>query len=569
MASFTWIGGTLGTWADPAAWAGPGGVPGAADTAIVNVPSSAVPGVPAYVIQGPGTVGTLQATGALILDGSFTIGAMALGASGMLNIGIGSTVQASGITSGGDGGIVVNGGKLVSAGTVAIADLNVRNGATVELADLFLNGGTFVAPDATSILEIGTAGSGVAGTVVVDTGAILSMTNTSPGIVFSTVTLPGLLNNGTVTADSVSPVVINAGTNNGILSGVTIASAFPGSSTFVNNGTIQSGAVTVLRDLTGTGQVVISDFGDLRVGHSVQATIDFSGNFSRLGLLADAFPGAISGGTDLSLTHFADDDFLYLPSPLTGATYTQLSPTDGSLFLATAGGTITLHMVGSYTANPALQFSTAQIVGLSGNQLVPACFATGTRIATPRGAIAVEDLAIGDTVETLSSDGPRRIIWIGHRRIDIARHPKPAEVRPVRIEPGAFADGVPRRALCLSPDHAVFIDGALIPVKHLVNGTTVAVLPVDDITYWHVELDRHEVLLAEGLPAESYLDTGDRSNFANGGDVVTLHPAMRALTWDARACAPLVVTGPEVERARAVLARRARSRPAPRRVRRG
>jgi len=47
---------------------------------------------------------------------------------------------------------------------------------------------------------------------------------------------------------------------------------------------------------------------------------------------------------------------------------------------------------------------------------------------------------------------------------------------------------------------------------------------MDEVTYYHVELDDHDLLLAEGLPVESYLDTGDRSNFENGGGPIALHP---------------------------------------------
>jgi hypothetical protein len=127
-------------------------------------------------------------------------------------------------------------------------------------------------------------------------------------------------------------------------------------------------------------------------------------------------------------------------------------------------------------------------------------------------------------------------------------------VWPIRIEAGAFGPAEPRRPLFLSPDHAVFQDGALIPVKYLVNGTTVTQMPVDTVTYFHVELARHAVLLADGLPAESYLDTGDRSDFANGGGVVRLHPDFASLRREAEACAPLVITGPVLEAVRDRLA---------------
>jgi hypothetical protein len=94
----------------------------------------------------------------------------------------------------------------------------------------------------------------------------------------------------------------------------------------------------------------------------------------------------------------------------------------------------------------------------------------------------------------------------------------------------------------------------------LVNGTTIAQVPMDAIRYYHVELPRHDVLLAERLPVESYLDTGNRSNFANGGGPIALHPDFAALSWEVLACAPLTVAGPRLDAARASVAFIAASR---------
>ena len=106
----------------------------------------------------------------------------------------------------------------------------------------------------------------------------------------------------------------------------------------------------------------------------------------------------------------------------------------------------------------------------------PPCFRAGTRIMTDRGRVAVEALCTGDHVMTLAGIS-QPIVWIGHRRVDCSRHAKPHQVWPVRISKGAFGPGTPRRNLWLSPDHAVFVDGVLIPIKYLVNGTTIAQMP--------------------------------------------------------------------------------------------
>jgi hypothetical protein len=189
-----------------------------------------------------------------------------------------------------------------------------------------------------------------------------------------------------------------------------------------------------------------------------------------------------------------------------------------------------------------------------------ACFAEGTRIATGRGQVPVEALHVGDRVlgpwgETMA------VRWLGHRRVDCARHPRPEAVQPVKVRAGAFRPGVPSRDLYLSPDHALFIAPpgmrpVLIPVHLLIDGDSVVRQTVARVTYWHVELERHAVLLAEGLPCESYLDTGNRADFDNGGPAVRLHPEFAATHWDARACAPQARGGPALDWARSWLAAR-------------
>jgi hypothetical protein len=181
----------------------------------------------------------------------------------------------------------------------------------------------------------------------------------------------------------------------------------------------------------------------------------------------------------------------------------------------------------------------------------PPCFVAGTRIATERGEAAVEALRPGDRVRTRGGFSP--IAWLGRRTLDCRRHPRPQDVLPVRIAPHAFGRSRPARTLYLSPDHAVFVGGALIPVRYLVNGASIAQVAAGRVAYWHVELPRHEVLFAEGLGCESYLDTGNRGAFANGGGVIAAHPDFSHRVWQSAACAPLVTAGPALARAKSRL----------------
>jgi hypothetical protein len=192
--------------------------------------------------------------------------------------------------------------------------------------------------------------------------------------------------------------------------------------------------------------------------------------------------------------------------------------------------------------------------------LVTACFRRGTRVRTDNGDVPVETLREGDVVATLLGEGAARVRWIGYRTSDCTRHPRPTELWPVRVAAGAFASGLPARDLWLSPGHAVFVGdggGALIPIRHLVNGASIAQHAVPQISYFHIACDTHEVLFAEDLPAESYLDAGNRAAFANGGDTMQLHPNFAETAWSARACFPLYKHGALVLAARRRLLERA------------
>ena len=118
------------------------------------------------------------------------------------------------------------------------------------------------------------------------------------------------------------------------------------------------------------------------------------------------------------------------------------------------------------------------------------CFAGGTRLDAEDGPIAVEDLQIGDHV--LNAAGQLRPVrWIGRRHLDLTRHTEPKKVLPIRISAGALAPGLPRRDLLVSPDHAMLLDGLLIPAKLLLNGASIRREERwRSVTYYHVEWTR-------------------------------------------------------------------------------
>jgi uncharacterized repeat protein (TIGR03803 family) len=217
----------------------------------------------------------------------------------------------------------------------------------------------------------------------------------------------------------------------------------------------------------------------------------------------------------------------------------------GSISFADVGSGLIADSAGDLFG-PAAGGGYGTVFEITGSGFQVTCYRQGTMIATPEGERAVELLAVGDLVQAECA-GLVPVKWIGYRRINCTRHPDPRRVWPVRIVAGAFGNELPRRDLWLSPEHAVFVDDVLIPIKRLINGATIAQIPVDNVTYYHIELDRHDILLAEGLPAESYLDTGDRSKFANGGAAIVMHPDFSARMWEMKGCAPLVVYGHELK----------------------
>jgi hypothetical protein len=183
------------------------------------------------------------------------------------------------------------------------------------------------------------------------------------------------------------------------------------------------------------------------------------------------------------------------------------------------------------------------------------CLLSGTSIATSDGSVFVEDLSIGTMVLTASGDS-RPVRWLGHRGIDCSRHPNPAAVWPIRIQAGAFAPSQPARDLWMSRGHSVLVGGVLIQAETLVNGATIVQVPRERVEYWHVELDSHDVLLAEGVPTETYLDVGNRTDFNNGGAYLEAYPEFRS-KLDSETCVPIVKDGPVVQKTKEILLARA------------
>ena len=461
------------------------------------------------------------------VTGQLDVGDAAAGALTIVN---GATVSASqlvaGLQSGGSGNINVEdtGSKLsvvnnVTLGANGVGVLTLGQGTTLSVVNV-LDVGKFgvvsqfnatIDPNYYYVAGVsGGSGSLPVGILIGNTGTIFASNGTE-----------------TVTAPTINGALVSGGTGTGVLE------IDSGGDLVLNAGTIDS-SQTVNFAAGGTNEVL---------------TIGMAGTTSGTVTTPGTVP-AIIGFNPAAINGFAAGDTIVVDT--TAAATFGLAGSVVSVIDIGTGGTL-----GVLTFAAAAQASLAY--DTSGALVDVPCFAAGTLIETDRGPVAVEALREGDHVVTAEDARLEPIVWIGRRTVNCRVHPKPEQVWPVRVKKGAFGVRMPVRDLYLSPDHAVFVNDVLVPVKCLINGTSITQVKRHAVTYYHVELPRHELILAEGLAVESYLDVGDRSDFENGGGVVTLFPNFTCLKWETEGCAQLVVTGPELEAARAVVDARAAS----------
>jgi Hint domain len=178
------------------------------------------------------------------------------------------------------------------------------------------------------------------------------------------------------------------------------------------------------------------------------------------------------------------------------------------------------------------------------------CFLRGTQIWTPSGESRIEELKIGDPVVTLSG-ACKPIKWIGRQRFKKSSERWPKDFEPIRFSRFALDDRTPHRDLYVSPNHAIYIDGVLIPAKYLVNGANItqcAPEGADVIDYLHIELFTHDVIYAEGATAETFGSLREaRDHFDNFYEYYRLYGKEDKAAYPP--CAPLLWGESRLERA--------------------
>ena len=486
----------------------------------------------------------------------------------------GAASTAIGLTN---GGTVVNGPSSATAALIQGGRWGVYGGLGAVVTNLgtieatgagAADAGVFVQAQSGNVSNLGSTAliDGYYGVVIAASGTLTNagtIASTHPGGVAAQlsgggrlVVEPGAVFVGNVIGSGIT--IELAGTTSGTIGG--LGTYFTGFNTIA----VDAGAKwTVVGNNAMSGGVAIGQGASLAITGSLTGAATFAMTGGTLELVNAVYPGtafdftdpagtmrdrltldnASGSSFDNAITGFGKDDEIVLPNvSFAAGSVATVSGSALTVELAGNSGTFTF-------SNFNFQAGVEQVITVGTNSIVdPACFVSDTQISTARGQLRVDDIRLGDRIHVLVGSGSQPVIWIGHRTIDCARHPRPQSIWPVRITAGAFGPARPRRDLWLSPNHAVFIGGVLIPVKFLINGTSVAQVPVAEVSYYHLELPHHDVLLAEGLPAESYLDMGDRANYGDGGSL-TLYPDF-AERWDAGGCAPLTVTGPVLAAAR-------------------
>jgi hypothetical protein len=572
-----------------------------------SLPSATGPQTAVTLPQSGGTAGGVNA-GAGGFGGGGGAGGSGSGGGGGGFSGGGGGGQASTNTGGGGGG-----GSFLATSATNAADLSATlSSANFSLNTDGGNGLVEITPVppplisiiSTSVTSTVDPGNGIyaTGITITNTGAITTSGNYSygaPNGIYGASNVPGISINNSGTINSANNygvylkdggAVTNSGTASYIYGGDGGVRIFGGSGTVMNQGTIFGRADYGIYLASG-GTVINAG----TISSNAYAVNLKSNAYNRLVIEQGAvFIGKVEAGGASDALEFAASTAtgtLDLGNSFTGFNTISFDvgaswSIEGSIVEFDAGQTITGFTVGDTIILDGFvvdTLDTTYVTGIGleltdtlGNQITldfvepagaatgnfiavdppddttityMACFTAGTRMLTADGRlVAVEQLAAGDAVEIYDGSASE-IIWVGRRRIDVAVHPRPETVRPIRIEAGALGGGLPWRELVVSPDHGIYLDGHLIPAKILLNGETIRQLDVGDVTYYHIELARHAVLFAEGAAAESYLETGNRGAFENEA-VMLLHPDFAQTKREAESCAPFVEAGPVVEAVR-------------------
>lgn len=511
---------------------------------IVAGGDSGVPG------SGNGGVGVFQSGGTLNnTETGFIVGGNGgAGGDGVYSDNGGTITNAGGIVGGGGSngadsgnqvGVVLNGGTLSNTGSGYIQG---GVGGTFGVA------GVGVAiENGAQVVNSGSITGGASPYLYADGGDGVSLTSGSANTLSNTAT--GVIVGGSGGGAGLS-IFGNSGTATN--SGTIVGGDGVGSGAVLDAGaTLNNTSTGAITGGSGEGQVggygVVLDGGTLitsgaisgGAGAALGDAVQFAASSEMVVKSGAQFNGAIGGfayGDTVDITNLAPS---VAAADFNNSTDVLNTPTDGQLhFAGTTGDTFL------FTSD-----------GAGGTDVSVACYCIGTRIQGEFGEAPIECLKIGDRVKTMTG-ALLPIRWIGKRRYGMTSTAGRSDLSPIRIGAGALGDDLPKRDLWVSPEHAMYIDGMLIPAMALVNGASIIQEGLwDEVEYIHLEFDVHTVIFAEGAPAESFVDDASRRMFDNAREYSSLYPS--AVRRPAQFCGPRVDEGWELEAVRLRLAERA------------
>lgn len=261
---------------------------------------------------------------------------------------------------------------------------------------------------------------------------------------------------------------------------------------------------------------------------------------------------ATSNGSVVATGANLEDEYEITVRDSTGTTYRMVAISNAS------GNIIGYTFDGTWPASGTRLYYVSNSAGDLQSMTFP-CFAGGTRIATARGEVAIEDLAEGDLVLT-RDHGPQPLRWIGSTEVSQLRLVKQPKLRPIRIAAGALgfdSEGaaLPHRDLTVSPQHRILVRSkiaekmfgeaeVLVPAKQLLQLPGVDIAEeVQPVVYFHLLFDRHEVIFANGAETES-LYTGPEAlkalPCAAREEILTLFPELAQRDYTPSAARVLV-----------------------------
>ena len=243
------------------------------------------------------------------------------------------------------------------------------------------------------------------------------------------------------------------------------------------------------------------------------------------------------------------NDYYFVPgTTFSGYYYTALNGNTFAVFGNPATGPLLIPFdAASYNLEAEFAATGGTPVTASPGDFVPTgnpvCFAADSLIATPTGERAVQDLKIGDPVLTLDGRAVP-VKWLGYQTLYRFRHGP--HMQPVRIRAGALGNGLPHSDLTVTADHGMVFTpashqavgglkqvGYVINASALVNGTTIDFVPMaeleDSFVVYHIELEDHDVVLANGAPSETFIDAAGRKAFDNHQDYIDLYETERII----------------------------------------